>query len=193
MAVAQADTPLKLLTYEQYMAEGEINKRYDIIDGERFVTNPTRRHQRILQNMLQPFEDYSRVSRAGQAIVAPCDVLIYRRPLRTRQPDILFISNERLAQNPPAEDPTPLSPAPELAVEIVSPSDTRAVLAAKLADYQRVNVQECWVVYSGTLTVEILLLTQTQITLDATYSAGQIVHSVVFPGLAVAVDAIFAA
>ncbi len=34
-----------LLTYEQYMAEPETNQRYDIIDGVRFVTNPTRRHQ----------------------------------------------------------------------------------------------------------------------------------------------------
>ncbi len=193
MAIAQPPIPSTLLTYAQYMAEGEINQRYDILDGVRLVTNPTRRHQRILQNFLRAFGEFETTGGRGQVVAAPCDVLISRQPLRTRQPDALFISPARLAHNPPDGDPAPLSPAPELVVEIVSPSDTRAVLAAKLADYQRVEVQECWVAYPGTETVEVLLLTQTQLTLAAVYSAGQTVHSVVFPGLTAAVDALFAA
>ena len=41
------------LTYEQYMAEPEIRRRYDILDGVRvFMTNPTIQHQKIY--LLQP-------------------------------------------------------------------------------------------------------------------------------------------
>ncbi|HZP81167.1 MAG TPA: hypothetical protein VFB21_05995 [Chthonomonadaceae bacterium] len=43
------------------MAEGEINTRYDILDGVRiYMTNPTRRHQRILNNWCLPGTDYGR-------------------------------------------------------------------------------------------------------------------------------------
>lgn len=40
------------ITYEQYMAEGEVTARYDITDGvRRYLTNPTRTHQRIAGNI----------------------------------------------------------------------------------------------------------------------------------------------
>jgi Uma2 family endonuclease len=40
------------LTYEQYLAEPEIRRRYDIIDGVRvFMTNPTIQHQEIQGNV----------------------------------------------------------------------------------------------------------------------------------------------
>jgi len=40
------------MTYEEYLAEGEVFKRYDIIDGVRhLMPNPTRLHQRILLNL----------------------------------------------------------------------------------------------------------------------------------------------
>ena len=196
MAIAQSSLPSPVppqpMTYEDYMAEGEINLRYDILDGVRFVTNPNRRHQRILRNIARPFEDYETVDGSGQVITAPCDILISRTPLRTRQPDVLFMSNACVSQNPPLDDPAPLDPAPELVVEIVSTSDTRAVLATKLADYQQVGVRECWIVYPGLNLVEVLRLTETQITLVATYGSGQEVQSEVFQGLSVAADAIFA-
>jgi hypothetical protein len=49
MAVATRNASSSLLTYEQYMAEKEIYRRYDILDGVRiFMTNPNARHQRIV-------------------------------------------------------------------------------------------------------------------------------------------------
>src|SRR5260370_22361573 len=100
------------LTYEQYMAEPEIRRRYDILDGVRiFMTNPTIRHQKIQANVHRGFYAWQQVSRAGEVVQAPCDVLIRRNPLRTRQPDVLFISQERLG-NRDLDDPSPLDPAP---------------------------------------------------------------------------------
>ena len=43
MAVAIQSASPQRLTYDQYMAEGETNFRYEILDGVRIVTNPTRR------------------------------------------------------------------------------------------------------------------------------------------------------
>ena len=60
-------------------------------------------------------------------VVAACDVLIAYEPLKTCQPDVLFISYERFGDRDPL-DPSALNPAPELVVEILSPSDTKSVL-----------------------------------------------------------------
>src|SRR4051794_36925669 len=107
------------LTYEQYMAEEEIRKRYDIIDGVRiFMTNPTIRHQGIQGNVYVALRVWWQSRGSGRVILAPCDVLIRRSPLRTRQPDLLFISQERLGGRS-LDDPTPLAPAPELVIEIL--------------------------------------------------------------------------
>lgn len=48
MAITQPAATPEILTYEQYMAEGEVQGRYDIVNGVRiFMAAPTRRHQRI--------------------------------------------------------------------------------------------------------------------------------------------------
>jgi Uma2 family endonuclease len=180
------------LTYEQYMAEPEIRKRYDIIDGMRvFMTNPTILHQKIQGNVYRGFYAWQQIGQAGEVVQAPCDVLIQRSPLRTRQPDVLFISHERLGSRD-LDDPSPLEPAPELVVEILTPSDTRAVLGDKLADYARVAVEECWIVYRRVAGVEVLRLTPEGWLSVATYTMGETVQSITFPTLTLAVADVFA-
>jgi Uma2 family endonuclease len=180
------------LTYEQYMAEPEIRRRYDILDGVRiFMTNPTIRHQKIQGNVYRGIYAWQQISQAGEVVQAPCDVLIRRNPLRTRQPDVLFISQERLG-NRDLDDPSPLDPAPELVVEILSPSDTRSVLDDKLADYAKVAVQECWIVHRRSPSVEVLRLTPEGWASEASYTMGEIVQSITFPTLTLAVTDVFA-
>jgi Uma2 family endonuclease len=149
-------------------------------------------HQAILGNLYEVLRAYQRQSRAGEVILAACDVLIHKTPLRTRQPDVLFMSNERLAQNPPNTNPSPLDPAPELVVEILSPSDTRVVLKEKLADYRSVEVLECWVVSPGARTVEVLRLMPTHEESVAIYGENETALSITFPDLVVPVSAVFA-
>jgi Uma2 family endonuclease len=193
MAIAHEVVSAPPLTYEQYLAEGEINQRYDILDGERiYMSSPNERHQDILGNIFEGFRAFQRSTRAGKAVMAPRDVLITRTPLRTRQPDVLFISHARRAQSPPATDPAPLSPAPELIVEIISSSERDSVLQQKLADYAAVDVLEGWIVYPTPQTVEVRLQSNGIWTTFATYGQGEIVASVVFPGLSLAVADIFA-
>lgn len=189
---ARQEAPV--LTYEDYLAEGEVMARYDIIDGVREpMTNPTRRHQDVLFNVAEAFKAFQRSSGVGRMVLAPSDVLITRIPLRTRQPDVLFISNERLAQNPSATDPAPLLVAPELVVEILSPTERRRARAEKVADYASVAVRECWVVNTGDESVEVLELTSNGVSGTARYHRGEVVRSITFPELSVAVDDLFTA
>jgi Uma2 family endonuclease len=188
------------MTYEEYLGSPEEMARYDIIDGWKVyrlygmkqLPGPTRRHQRIQQNLSDSFRQFERATQQGQVIPPPCDVLITLRPLHTRQPDLLFIGNERLVQNGDPEEPSALDPAPELVVEILSPSDRPGLLAEKIADYQSVAVQEVWVVRSASETVEVLRLSPDNADAVATYGNGQIVTSIAFPGLVVVVDDVFA-
>jgi len=180
------------LTYEQYMAEEEIRKRYDIIDGVRiFMTNPSIRHQGIQGNVYVTLRAWRQARGSGREILAPCDVLIHRALLRTRQPDVLFISQDRLGDRS-LDDPSPLSPAPELVVEILSPGNVGRALDEKLADYAGVGVLECWLVNPASRTVEVLRLTPTATQTVATYALGEVVQSITFPDLTMPVAEVFA-
>ena len=198
IAEAQLDVPgiTRPMTYEEYMSGPEEMARYDILDGwkvyrlygEKQLANPTRKHQHIQGNLYSLLRRFVEDTKQGEAIMSPCDVRISLRPLRSRQPDILLMSKRRLAQNPPADDPAPLSPAPELVVEIVSPSDTASVLAAKINDYHAVDVTEIWIVRSGAETVEVLTLADNT---NRVFGRSETATSNVFSGLAVSVDMIF--
>lgn len=187
------------MTYEEYLAGPEEMRRYDIIDGwkvyrlygEKQLPNPTVEHQEVALNIGESFRAYQRSANRGRVIIAPCDVRITRRPLRNRQPDLLFISHERFGDRN-RTNPAPLDPAPELVVEIVSPSDKPTVLAAKIADYRAVDVREVWVVRAQERTVEVVRLTLDEIETVAVYGLGQVVVSLSFAGLSVPVDEIFA-
>ena len=187
------------MTYEEYLASPTDSSRYDILGGwkiyrlygEKQLASPTTRHQDIQGNLYVFLRAFAKSSGVGKAILAPRDVMVTLQPIHTRQPDVMLISRERLSRNAPDDDPAPLAPAPELVVEIVSPSDRPSVLDAKIADYRAVGTQEVWIVRSGPRTVEVKWLTQEEIATLATYVSGESVESRAFPGLSVSVDAIF--
>ena len=192
MTVAARTGKTEILTYERYLAEGEIMARYDIIDGVReYMPNPTRQHQKTAINIVEQMLIFERAYGTGEVCIAPCDVLITRVPLRIRQPDVLFISKEQLAKCAPATDPAPLEVAPELVVEILSPSEKPNVRDAKIRDYCAAGVKECWRVRLDNRTVEVLRLTADGAESVAVYAMGQTVRSLSFPDLAVSVNAIF--
>jgi Uma2 family endonuclease len=146
--MAVAPQPAPLLTWEAYLAEGEFNRRYAILDGvrEEEISCTNRRRQEICMNILERFRAYQRTTGHGRTLIAPFDVLITKRPLRIRQPDLLFISQERLLEQADSEIASTLTVAPELVVEVLSESDTRRVRLSKIEDYRRIGGQECWLV-----------------------------------------------
>lgn len=187
-------TPLpmpELLTYEGYLAEGEINKRYDILDGVReYMSSPTLTHQEVAMNLLECLRAYQRETGRGRTVIAPFDILIRRVPrLRTRQPDLLFLTNETLAKVDASALPFPA--APELVVEILSDSERQRMVADKLADYIAIGVKEAWLVRPDAQTVEVLRLTSNGPVTVATYDATQTLQSFTFPDLAVTVADFF--
>jgi Uma2 family endonuclease len=84
------------LTYREYLKTPEIKARYDIVDGVMTMAPaPTVTHQRILLRLVRLLDQFVSEQQLGEVLLAPVDVIIGREPLRTRQPDLLFVSNER--------------------------------------------------------------------------------------------------
>ena len=84
------------LTYEEYLKTPEIKARFDIVDGVMTIApTPTVAHQRILGNLFWKLDQFVSEQQVGEVLFAPVDVIVQRDSLRTRQPDLLFVSNER--------------------------------------------------------------------------------------------------
>ena len=183
--------PPEPITWEQYMAEEYLRRRFDILDGMRYFYPNSMLESEIRGNLTFLLIDVERRTRCGKVLHLCFDVLIRREPFRTRQPHLSFMSNSRVERYWRDHETEPVQPAPELVIEILCSGQAIKTIADRLKDYRSVDVQEYWAVQAEEQTVEVLILTPT-ITSVATYIAGQNVQSVVFPDLVVSVNDIFA-
>lgn len=192
MVTAQREIRKKL-SYEEYLATPEINLRYEIIDGEMIMSPAsTFDHQWIMHNILDALRPFVKKKKLGAVVGAPCDILIRRAPLRTRQPDVLYISFERSNKTiSELRKMAVLEIAPDLAVEILSPSDKRSVLKAKLDDYIKIGVRECWVVSPQAETVEVIRLSAESATTVNLFKMTDLLRSEVLPDFKMKVANIF--
>ena len=149
-------TQTQLLTYEEYLDTPEIEGRFDIVDGEMIMApSPIPEHQITSREFFRILDPFVVGRNLGILLFAPLDVVIRRNPLRTRQPDLLLLSNESFAS---IYLDRPIEEAPELAIEILSPSNTRRRVQDALADYAAIGVKECWLVSINARTIEVLTL-----------------------------------
>jgi Uma2 family endonuclease len=193
MAPSKSALQQPCLTYDEYLREGEITYRYDIVDGVRIVPPaPVTLHQVIQESLSYLFGTYRREGGSARPLNAPVDVLIRKAPLRVRQPDVVVVSLATYKLHNLRTNKGPFKFAPELVVEIVSDSDRKRVLSGKMADYGAIGVQECWVVRPIGETLELHVLQDQRLVLAATYRQGEEVKSVVFPDLTVSVADVFA-
>lgn len=194
MAIARAQPTSGLLTYEGYMSEPVVMERNDIIDGARvYMAGPTWDHQRIQFRAQRAFSEFETSSQIGFALGAPFDVLLSRHPLRTRQPDVLFITKEQMERGGGIPKSGPIEVGPELVVEIISDSERAGMLRDRLLDFCAVGVKEAWVVRPKNRTIEVLELSPEGYRSIAIYSEGDRVRSITFPNLSVSVDEILVA
>ena len=180
----------QILTYEDYLALPETMQRYEIIDGELIMPPaPLFGHQWRSKKVFQPMDAYVEEHQLGLVLYAPVDIMISKDPLRTRQPDILFISFERMEKyGLDAMEELPfLDVAPDLVVELISPSESPQKIEDKLTDYRRIGVRECWLVRSTEGTIEVVRFTNSSQTVER-FSRGENVQSHILPGWQPGVD-----
>lgn len=139
--MAIRDTVRRKLTYEDYLHLPDDGRRHEILDGEHYVTAaPYPRHQAILGELHLWIASFLRQNRLGRVFFAPVDVLLGQHDIV--QPDLLYISNERLTVLKEKN----VQGSPDLVVEVFSASTRRIDEGLKLERYSLLGVREYWTV-----------------------------------------------
>ena len=172
------------LTYADYLAlPGD--ERYELLDGELvLVASPNEPHQRAskrLTRQLLAVED----SGLGQIYIAPFDVLL--SDTEVVQPDLMFISQEREDIITHAN----VQGAPDLVVEILSPSTANRDWTRKREMYARHGVKELWIVDPEARIVWVMLLRGDDFELTGVYGEGQSFSSTTLEGFTIDLDETF--
>ena len=139
-------------TYQDYSKLG--NEIFEIIDGERknMTPAPSYEHQDIQSTIVRILINYIFDNKLGKLLFAPIDVILDNK--NVVQPDILFLSNEKrnLIQK------RGIFGAPDLVIEIISPSSRYRDIFEKKELYEKFGVKEYWLVDYYMKNIEILVL-----------------------------------
>jgi Uma2 family endonuclease len=128
--------------------------RHELVEGELKTMSPAgSRHGRIALRIGALLDQHIRANELGTAFAAETGFILRRNPDSVRAPDAAFIARARMA---PADLPEGfIVGAPDLAVEVVSPSDSASEVQQKVDDYFRAGSQQVWVVYPDQRSVAV--------------------------------------
>ena len=131
---------------------GRNDGRYELVDGEVIELSPVNdEHSGISINIGTALNNYSRQIGFGQAGVEAGYILL-SGPDTVRGPDVSFRLVPRNARRQRAGF---LPGAPDIAVEVVSTSNTAAEMNRKVAEYLAAGSQRVWVTYPATRSVAV--------------------------------------
>lgn len=128
-----------ILTYDDLIELPNDRNRYELFEGELQVTAaPNLAHQTTVTNLTAVLRDHVREYRLGYVFTAPCDVLL--SDISVVEPDLIFVSRE----NRRVLLPKHIRGAPDLVVEVLSPSTAQVDLNAKKQLYARHGIPNYW-------------------------------------------------
>ena len=174
------------LTYEDYRNTPD-DERYELIDGELIMSpSPREAHQYADVELGATLHTFVKLHNLGRVYHAPFDVVLSDTDVV--QPDLLFVSRERL--HIITEDN--IQGAPDLAVEILSPSTSARDRGYKRDLYAKHGVKEYWQVDTDAKQITVLSLNADgDYDVVAVYGVGQTLASPLLPGFALNLDEIF--
>ena len=143
----------RLLTGDELLCRPELNP-CELVAG-RVVpmtpTNPT--HGRIEVNVAAALKHFVRTQNLGVVMAGEVGIFTARNPDTVRAADVLFLSHDRNARRERQEGF--LDVAPELTVEVLSPTDRPDQVQRKLGEYFTAGVLQVWVIDPATRTVQV--------------------------------------
>jgi Uma2 family endonuclease len=175
-------------TYEDYLnIPGD--DRYELINGEFIlVSAPNRAHQIASVKLVSRMDPFVEGRELGWVFHAPFEVaLADPEGINIIQPDIIFVSREREHIITRSN----IQGAPDLIVEILSPSTGRRDRTAKLDLYARHGVGEYWLADPDTQTVTVMLLKDGKYEVVGNYGIEDTLTSPTLEGFSVNLDSIF--
>ena len=173
-------------TYEDYCRAPD-DKRYELLNGElTMVPAPNRKHQQVLLALGSELRRFTRKHGLGEVFVAPFDVVLSDTDVV--QPDVLFISRAREDRMTDEN----VRGAPDLVIEILSPSTADRDLGYKHALYGRHGVLEYWIIDPVAETVAVHRQRDGKLERTGTFGRGESLATAVLEGLALELDDILA-
>jgi Uma2 family endonuclease len=180
----------RLFTYADYksweLKEGE---RYELIYGDAYaMSSPTIQHQEISGEIFRQIANFLH-GKSCKAYSAPLDVRLFYEENETDdtvvQPDITVVCDEtkRGAEG--------CRGAPDMTVEVLSPSNTVFEMERKLTLYEKAKVREYWVVDPKNKHIRAYRLAEDRFVMQNYYEQDT-AASEVLPGLKIALEELFA-
>ncbi|MBA4066796.1 MAG: Uma2 family endonuclease [Isosphaera sp.] len=127
-------------------ADGE--GRFEVVRGVRVEKQPMGLVENLIASILQGrLEPFCRENGLGRAV----NETMFTLPVggNDRKPDVAFVSHARWAADRPIPRVNAWPVAPDLAVEVVSPTDKAFDVVDKLREYFAAGVRQVWHVYSN--------------------------------------------
>jgi len=177
-----------LMTVDDLEAMPEDGNRYEVIEGELFVSRaPGLSHQIVATNIVILFGFYLRENPLGEIVATPGLILDRYSGVI---PDIVFFTHKRGEKIINKER---LAASPELVMEILSPGRENIARdrVAKRKLYGKHGVQEYWIVDSHDTSVEIYRLQETVLELDTIVRGDDEINSPLLPGFKCKASAFF--
>src|ERR1022692_472599 len=144
----------KTVTYEEWLRMPEVTDAIEeVVNGEIRIMPPAK----VLHAWIVALLNGTLISQFDQKRVivftGSFGIIIRKAPLTSRIPDLAVFEVATLIQKDGY-----IHSAPQLLVEVLSPSNTRREREEKLGDYAALGVPEVWVVSPEARTVEVLYL-----------------------------------
>ncbi len=179
--------PKVRFTYSDYCLLPE-DKRYELIGGDLYMAPaPLTRHQVILLNLALLIGPFVRQHNMGLFLPAPVDVIFSDEDVL--QPDLLFVAADRegILTERACEG------APDLVIEILSPSTSQRDRQLKRKVYANYGVKEYWLVDPETDSIQVLRLGEADFSDCGNFGSGGHISTPLLPRLEVLVSEVVAA
>ena len=142
----------KTWTAENLLALTSDENHYEIVNGELIKMVPaSARHGKLASRLVHALASCIGEHGLGQVYTAEPGFQLRAQPLTIRAPDVAFVRRERIPLEGEPEGFWAI--APDLVVEIVSPSETAEDVHQKVADYLRAGTRLLWLVYPASQAV----------------------------------------
>lgn len=172
-------------TYEDYARLPDNGMRYEVIEGELFMSPAPRPvHQEMILNLASEMHFFLKKAKKGKVFVSPIDVVVgdLATPV---QPDIVFVRQERLAIVGDR-----IEGAPDLVVEVISPGSRIQDRRRKFILYAQVGVPEYWLADPDECLVEVYVLRGQAYALLGQFVGEDVIQSEVLPDLQIPISRI---
>ncbi len=165
----------------------EDGNRYEVIDGQLFVTPPPLiRHQKGAGALYRHLAPHVHSRNLGEIFYAPVALVLDDE--NGIEPDLVFVSRERLG----IITDRAIEGAPDLVVEVLSPSTQARDRGIKMRRYAATGIPHYWILDPVARALEEYRLGEQGYELTGTSGPGSVFRPQRFPGLEIPIDDLWA-